>query len=80
MADLIAQFLQAVDEAGGRVIPESALAGGVTEDQQPQFDLFLAQLELAGLLEDVSPQAAGRRFVHVAVTDAGRRYVADQGT
>ncbi|WP_018331703.1 hypothetical protein [Actinomycetospora chiangmaiensis] len=79
MADLIAQFLRAVDEAGDRVIPESALAGGVAEDQQAQFDAFLAQLEQAGLIEDVSPEAAGRRFVHVAVTDTGRTYVADQG-
>jgi DNA-binding MarR family transcriptional regulator len=79
MADLIAEFLHAVDGAGERVIPESALAGGVAEEQQAQFDAFLAQLEAAGLIVDVSPAEVGRRFVHVAVTDAGRRYVADQG-
>jgi DNA-binding MarR family transcriptional regulator len=79
MADLIAEFLHAVDGAGERVIPESALAGGVAEEQQAQFDAFLAQLEAAGLIVDVSPAEVGRRFVHVAVTDAGRQYVADQG-
>ncbi|MDL5154713.1 hypothetical protein [Actinomycetospora termitidis] len=79
MADLIAGFLAAVADAGDRVIPESALEGGVTEDQQPQFDAFLAQLEAAGLITDVSPDAAGRRFIHVAVTPEGQRYIDENG-